>query len=84
MTAPLEQLESLLPAADVALDDEVIDRIDALVGPGETVGRAGYSYAPPGAASSRRASVPQLAAVGLPRRRMGTGSETAEWTLRVE
>ncbi len=35
----LEHLETLLPAADVKLDDEVLDKIDELVPPGSNVNR---------------------------------------------
>ena len=42
----LEQLESQLPAAGIRLDGEVLDRIDALVAPGETVSRSDYSFEP--------------------------------------
>ena len=43
MTAPIigprtmEQLESQLPAADITLSDEVLDKIDEIVPPGVTV-----------------------------------------------
>lgn len=40
----MEQLESQLPAADVALSDDVLDRIDALVPPGVTINPADNSY----------------------------------------
>ncbi len=33
----MEHLETLLPVADVVLDDEILDRIDALVPPGSNV-----------------------------------------------
>jgi hypothetical protein len=33
----MEQLEGQLAAVDVALEDEVLDRIDAIVAPGVTV-----------------------------------------------
>ncbi|GAB2972466.1 aldo/keto reductase [Amycolatopsis acidiphila] len=42
----LEQLESQLPAGEVRLSDEVLDRIDAVVAPGETVDRADFAYEP--------------------------------------
>ncbi|MGO1172754.1 MAG: aldo/keto reductase [Actinomycetaceae bacterium] len=40
----MEQLESQLPAADVALSADVLDRIDAIVPPGVTVNPADNSY----------------------------------------
>src|SRR5215218_7434887 len=43
----MEQLESQLAAADVALDDAVLDRIDAIVPPGITINPADNSFANP-------------------------------------
>jgi diketogulonate reductase-like aldo/keto reductase len=40
----MEQLESQLPAADVTLSSEVLDRIDELVAPGVTVNPDDNSY----------------------------------------
>jgi aryl-alcohol dehydrogenase-like predicted oxidoreductase len=40
----MEQLESQLPAADVALDDSVLDRIDDIVRPGVNLNPADTSY----------------------------------------
>jgi aryl-alcohol dehydrogenase-like predicted oxidoreductase len=40
----MEQLESQLPAAEATLSTEVLDRIDALVAPGETINPADNSY----------------------------------------
>jgi aryl-alcohol dehydrogenase-like predicted oxidoreductase len=40
----MEQLESQLPAADVVLSDDILDRIDALVAPGVTINPADTSY----------------------------------------
>jgi aryl-alcohol dehydrogenase-like predicted oxidoreductase len=40
----MEQLESQLPAADVTLSDDVLDRIDALVPPGVTLNPDDNSY----------------------------------------
>ncbi|MFE4690635.1 aldo/keto reductase [Streptomyces sp. NPDC056749] len=40
----MEQLEAFLPAADVRLPAEVLDRIDAIVAPGLTVNPADNSY----------------------------------------
>ncbi|MFJ4840738.1 aldo/keto reductase [Streptomyces sp. NPDC088746] len=42
----LQQLESQLPAADLTLADEILDRIDTIVAPGENVSRLDYSYEP--------------------------------------
>ncbi|HVV10524.1 aldo/keto reductase [Amycolatopsis sp.] len=42
----LEQLESQLPAGEVRLSDEVLDQLDAVVAPGETVDRADLAYEP--------------------------------------
>jgi len=42
----LEQLESQLPAGDVRLSDDVLDRLDEVVAPGETVDRADIAYEP--------------------------------------
>ncbi|GAB3456685.1 aldo/keto reductase [Kineococcus endophyticus] len=42
-----EQLDDLLAAADVALDDAVLDRIDAIVAPGEDVGLLDMQYRTP-------------------------------------
>jgi aryl-alcohol dehydrogenase-like predicted oxidoreductase len=43
----MEQLESQLPAAEVHLDDELLDRIDELVPPGTTINREDAGYRPP-------------------------------------
>jgi aryl-alcohol dehydrogenase-like predicted oxidoreductase len=40
----MDQLESQLPAADVTLRDEVLDRIDELAAPGVTINPADNSY----------------------------------------
>jgi aryl-alcohol dehydrogenase-like predicted oxidoreductase len=40
----MEQLESQLPAADVVLDDAVLDRIDEIVKPGVVINPADTSY----------------------------------------
>jgi aryl-alcohol dehydrogenase-like predicted oxidoreductase len=42
-----EQLDDLLAGADVRLDDETLDRIDALVAPGTNLTSADAGYAPP-------------------------------------
>jgi aryl-alcohol dehydrogenase-like predicted oxidoreductase len=43
----MEQLESQLPAADVKLSDDVLDRIDEIVPPGTTFTLADAGYTPP-------------------------------------
>lgn len=43
----MEQLDDLLAGVDVALTDEVLDRIDAIVPPGTDVGRLDQQYNPP-------------------------------------
>lgn len=43
----MEHLEDLLDAADVALSDDVLDRIDAIVPPGTGVGRMDQEYNTP-------------------------------------
>lgn len=42
-----EQLEDLLAAAEVTLDDDLLDRIDAIVPPGTGVGRMDQEYSTP-------------------------------------
>ncbi|WP_312673366.1 aldo/keto reductase [Microbacterium sp.] len=43
----MEQLDDLLAGVDVALSDEVLDRIDEIVPPGSDVGRLDQQYNPP-------------------------------------
>jgi aryl-alcohol dehydrogenase-like predicted oxidoreductase len=43
----MDQLQDLLAGADVTLDDEVLDRIDAIVPPGVTINDADAGWAPP-------------------------------------
>lgn len=43
----MEQLDDLLAGMDIALTDEVLDRIDAIVPPGTDVGRLDQQYNPP-------------------------------------
>jgi aryl-alcohol dehydrogenase-like predicted oxidoreductase len=50
----MEQLESQLPAAEVHLDDELLDRIDELVPPAVTVNPADAGYRPPALDASAR------------------------------
>jgi hypothetical protein len=40
----MEQLESYLPAADITLSTDVLDRIDELVAPGVTLNPEDNSY----------------------------------------
>jgi aryl-alcohol dehydrogenase-like predicted oxidoreductase len=40
----MEQLDAFLPAADITLTPDVLDRIDAIVAPGVTVNPADDSY----------------------------------------
>lgn len=42
-----EQLEDLLAGADLELGDDVLDRIDAIVPPGEDLNRKEADYTPP-------------------------------------
>src|SRR3954468_17391247 len=48
----MEHLESQLPAADVQLTDEVLDRIDEIVPPGMNVNRRDAASVPPPLADS--------------------------------
>ncbi|PXY27192.1 aldo/keto reductase [Prauserella muralis] len=43
----MEHLDDLLAGADVALGDDILDRIDAIVAPGTDVGRLDMAYDPP-------------------------------------
>jgi aryl-alcohol dehydrogenase (NADP+) len=43
----MEQLDDLLAGLDVALTDDVFDRIDEIVPPGTDVGRLDQAYVPP-------------------------------------
>ena len=47
----MEQLESQLPALEVSLDDELLDRIDEIVPPGTTFNPADAGWTPPALAS---------------------------------
>jgi aryl-alcohol dehydrogenase (NADP+) len=42
----MEQLESQLPAGEVSLSEEVLDRLDELVAPGESIDRRDAAYEP--------------------------------------
>ena len=50
----MEQLEDALAGTDVTLDDDVLDRIDALVPPGTTVNADDTGYVPPSLQQSWR------------------------------
>jgi aryl-alcohol dehydrogenase-like predicted oxidoreductase len=43
----MEQLESQLGAVDVVLEDDLLDRIDEIVAPGENINRADAGWEPP-------------------------------------
>ena len=43
----VEQLDDLLAGSDVLMDDDLLDRIDAIVAPGTDVGRLQMAYDPP-------------------------------------
>jgi aryl-alcohol dehydrogenase-like predicted oxidoreductase len=49
----MEQLESQLVTADITLGDDVLDRIDEIVPPGQNVGGADPGWAPPSVADAR-------------------------------
>jgi aryl-alcohol dehydrogenase-like predicted oxidoreductase len=56
-----EQLDDLLAAADVRLDDDVLDRIDELVPPGTNVNPADEGYVAPAVRSAWRRRRPSTA-----------------------
>jgi aryl-alcohol dehydrogenase-like predicted oxidoreductase len=68
VTAPIigprtmEQLESQLGAADVTLSDDILDRIDEIVPPGDEPQRYGCGVAEPGAVAGRAAEAGLAAA----------------------
>ena len=43
----MEQLDDLLAGVDVALSDDVLDRIDEIVPPGTDIGTLDQAYVPP-------------------------------------
>ena len=61
----MEQLDDLLAGLDVALSDEILDRIDEIVPPGTDVGTLDQAYVPPALhrPSLRRRPVDRRAAV---------------------
>ena len=60
----IQQLDDLLASAEVALDDEILDRIDEVVAPGTDAGPMGAVYEPPAVtqADLRRRPIPHRAA----------------------
>jgi aryl-alcohol dehydrogenase-like predicted oxidoreductase len=59
----MEQLEDLLAGASVTLDDDLLDRIDALVPPGTNLNRADGGWEPPELGQKwRRRRAPQIRA----------------------
>jgi aryl-alcohol dehydrogenase-like predicted oxidoreductase len=50
----MEQLESQLPAAQISLDENVLDRIDEIAPPGQNVGGADAGWIPPSISDKRR------------------------------
>ncbi len=54
----LGQLDDLLAGAGLVLDEDVLDRIDAVVPPGTDVGRLQMSYTPPALADARLRRLP--------------------------
>ena len=66
----MEQLDDLLASVDVALSDDILDRIDEIVPPGTDVGTADQSaYLPPALQRSelRRRPAAERAATWLSR-----------------
>jgi hypothetical protein len=43
----MEQLETQLGAADVRLTDDILDRIDEIVPPGQNIAAGDHGYQPP-------------------------------------
>lgn len=60
----MDQLEDLLAGATITLDDDVLDRIDAIVAPGTDISPLDVSYTPPSLALTalRRRPVDERAA----------------------
>jgi aryl-alcohol dehydrogenase-like predicted oxidoreductase len=55
----MEQLEGQLGAADVVLDDAILDRIDQLVPPGKNLNQADTGWMPPALADAWRRRAPK-------------------------
>jgi aryl-alcohol dehydrogenase-like predicted oxidoreductase len=49
----MEQLDDLLAGSDVALSDEVLDKVDQIVPPGVDIGRLDMAYDPPAIQTTR-------------------------------
>ncbi|QHY96289.1 Aldo/keto reductase family protein [Streptomyces sp. S4.7] len=64
-------LDDLLAGAATALDDDLLDRIDAIVPPGADVGPLDVAYVPPALTES-----------ALRRRQPGSGAAAGEWPCR--
>ena len=47
----MEHLDDLLAGVDVALTDDILDRIDEIVPPGTDVGTLDQAYVPPASAA---------------------------------
>ena len=56
----MEQLDDLLAGLDVALADEILDRIDEIVPPGTDVGTLDQAYVPPALQSPACAGGPSV------------------------
>jgi aryl-alcohol dehydrogenase-like predicted oxidoreductase len=50
----MDQLESQLPAAQISLDGEILDRIDEIAVPGQNVGGADPGWSPPSISDKQR------------------------------
>ena len=64
---PPEQPDDLLAATDVALDDDLLDRIHAIVAPGFDVGRLQMAYDPPAVTEPAQRRRPLATARSHPR-----------------
>jgi len=68
----MDQLTSLVGAAQVVLDDEVLDAIDEAVEPGRTIDAADLGWAPPSLTDAWRRRRPASA-------RAGAAAESTQW-----
>jgi aryl-alcohol dehydrogenase-like predicted oxidoreductase len=59
----MQHLDDLLAGAEVALDDEILDRIDEVVAPGTDAGPMGAVYTPPAVTQPSLRRRPDRAAV---------------------